>query len=244
MQEVLILARTPADLRRAATLHKLLPEARRVVVAVLDTPASHPAPVPTPTPAHRWRSLTDLRVYQPKDRVWVVDARFSAPTPAGRTVAATARAFAGHRLDVITAPAAAIAGVGAAAWRPGRPERDARRGVPGRCRNGSALRAATSCSALSTPRRSHVDSSDVPREPRAHFRTRTPAPQEPHARRRRKRPRVGRGGRRRRGPGRVVRVGDADRAADRAVRELGAARPPRRRRAVAGRSRRARSSRR
>ncbi|WP_219464909.1 glycosyltransferase [Nonomuraea rhizosphaerae] len=119
--EVLLLARTPADLRRAATLHKLLPDARRVVVAVLDTPASHPAPVPTPTPAHRWRSLTDLRVYQAKDRVWVVDARFSAFTPSGRTVTATARAFAGHRLDVIAAPAAAIAGVGAADWRPGDP---------------------------------------------------------------------------------------------------------------------------
>ncbi|GGO73661.1 glycosyltransferase [Nonomuraea cavernae] len=121
VHEVLVIAGTPADLRRAATLHKLLPEARRVVVAVLDTPASHPAPVPTPTPAHRWRSLTDLRVHRPKDRVWVVDARFSAPTPAGRTVAATARAFAGHRLDVIAAPAAAIAGVGSADWRPGDP---------------------------------------------------------------------------------------------------------------------------
>lgn len=115
--EVLVLARTPADLRRIATLHKLLPQAERVVVAVLDTPAAHPAPVPTPTPAHRWRSLTDLRVYQPRNRVWVVDARFSSVTPAGRTVTATARAFAGHRLDVIAAPAAAIAGVGAAAWR-------------------------------------------------------------------------------------------------------------------------------
>ncbi|MEV0379110.1 glycosyltransferase [Nonomuraea sp. NPDC050643] len=120
-REVLVLAKTPADLRRIATLHKLLPQAERVVVAVLDTPASHPAPVPTPTPAHRWRSLTDLRVYQPKNRVWVVDARFSAATPAGRTVTATARAFAGHRLDVIAAPAAAIAGVGAASWRPGDP---------------------------------------------------------------------------------------------------------------------------
>ncbi|GAA2289116.1 hypothetical protein GCM10010149_39880 [Nonomuraea roseoviolacea subsp. roseoviolacea] len=119
--EVLVLARTPADLRRAATLHKLLPETRRVVVAVLDTPPAHPAPVPTPTPAHRWRSLSDLRVHRPKDRVWVVDAHFSAPTPAGRTVAATSRAFAGHRLDVIGAPAAAIAGVGAADWRPGDP---------------------------------------------------------------------------------------------------------------------------
>ncbi|MCK2221732.1 glycosyltransferase [Actinomadura sp. ATCC 31491] len=118
---VLVLARTPADLRRAATLHKLLPESARVVVAVLDTPAAHPAPVPTPTPAHRWRALTDLRVHRPRDRVWVVDARFSAPVPSGRTVTATARAFAGHRLDVITAPAAAIAGVGAADWRPGDP---------------------------------------------------------------------------------------------------------------------------
>ncbi|MFC7105176.1 hypothetical protein ACFQQB_34890 [Nonomuraea rubra] len=111
----------PSDLRRVATLHKLLPQAERVVVAVLDTPPAHPAPVPTPTPAHRWRALTDLRVYQPKNRVWVVDARFSAATPAGRTVTATARAFAGHRLDVIAAPAAAIAGVGAADWRPGDP---------------------------------------------------------------------------------------------------------------------------
>ncbi|GAA3471126.1 glycosyltransferase [Nonomuraea roseola] len=121
VKEVLVLAGSPADLRRIATLHKLLPEAERVVVAVADTPAAHPAPVPTPTPAHRWRSLTELRVYQPKNRVWVVDARFSAPTPAGRTVAATARAFAGHRLDVIAAPTAAIAGVGAADWRPGDP---------------------------------------------------------------------------------------------------------------------------
>ncbi|UBU15114.1 glycosyltransferase [Nonomuraea gerenzanensis] len=120
-RDVLVLAMTPADLRRIATLHKLLPHAERVVVAVLDTPASHPAPVPTPTPAHRWRALTDLRVHQPKNRVWVVDARFSAATPAGRTVTATARAFAGHRLDVIAAPAAAIAGVGAADWRPGDP---------------------------------------------------------------------------------------------------------------------------
>ncbi|MFE3453255.1 glycosyltransferase [Nonomuraea sp. NPDC059194] len=119
--EVLVLAGTPADLRRIATLHKLLPEAERVTVVVADTPAAHPAPVPTPTPAHRWRSLAELRVHQPKDRMWVVDARFSAPTPAGRTVTATARAFAGHRLDVIAAPAAAIAGVGSADWRPGDP---------------------------------------------------------------------------------------------------------------------------
>ncbi|MFI6319937.1 glycosyltransferase [Nonomuraea sp. NPDC050556] len=121
VSEVLVIAGTPADLRRASSLHKLLPEATRVVVAVLDTPASHPAPVPTPTPAHRWRTLTDLRVHQPKNRVWVVDAHFSAPVPSGRLVAATARAFAGHRLDVIAAPAAGLAGAGAAAWRPGDP---------------------------------------------------------------------------------------------------------------------------
>ncbi|WP_084960853.1 glycosyltransferase [Thermoactinospora rubra] len=121
-REVLVLAGTPADLRRAATLHKLLPEATHVVVAVLDTPPAHPAPVPTPTPAHRWRALTDLRVHQPSQRVWVVEAVFSKPTPAGRLLTATSRAFAGHRLDVVGVPAAAaLAGVGAADWRPGDP---------------------------------------------------------------------------------------------------------------------------
>ncbi|MFI6479898.1 glycosyltransferase [Nonomuraea sp. NPDC050663] len=119
--EVLVLAGAPADLRRAATLHKLLPDTGRVVVAILDSPPSHPAPVPTPTPAHRWRALTDLRVHQPRPRLWLVEASFSKPTPAGRVVTAVARAFAGHRLDVIAAPAAALAGVGAADWRPGDP---------------------------------------------------------------------------------------------------------------------------
>jgi hypothetical protein len=121
VDEVLVLARTPADLRRAATLHKLLPEALRVVVAVLDVPASHPAPVPVPTPAHRWLALSDLRVHRPATGVWVVDARFAAFTPAGLTVAATARAFAGRRLDAIGAPVVALAGDGAAHWRPGDP---------------------------------------------------------------------------------------------------------------------------
>ncbi|MEV6863470.1 glycosyltransferase [Streptosporangium subroseum] len=119
--EILVLARTPTDLRRAATLQSLLPLASRVVVAVEETPAWYTAPVLSPTPAHRWRALTELRVHQPKRPSWVVHARFSKPTPAGRTLAATARAFAAHRLDVIAAPVAGLSGPGAAHWRPGDP---------------------------------------------------------------------------------------------------------------------------
>ncbi|SFI47283.1 Glycosyl transferase family 2 [Streptosporangium canum] len=119
--EILVLARTPTDLRRAATLHSLLPMATRVVVAVEETPHWYTAPVLSPTPAHRWRSLTELRVHQPRRPAWVVEAGFSKPTPAGRTLAATARAFAGHRMDAVAAPVAGLAGPGAAHWRPGDP---------------------------------------------------------------------------------------------------------------------------
>ncbi|WP_067174329.1 glycosyltransferase [Microtetraspora niveoalba] len=121
MAEILVLARTPTDLRRAATMHALLARAERVIVVAAETPYWYPAPAPSLTPAHRWRALTELRVHRPASGAWAVDARFSAPTPAGRTVAATARAFAGNRLDGIAAPVAALTGPGAAHWRPGDP---------------------------------------------------------------------------------------------------------------------------
>ncbi|MCC5574123.1 glycosyltransferase [Microtetraspora sp. AC03309] len=119
--EVLVLARTPTDLRRAATMHALLPRAERVVVVTAETPHWYPAPAPSLTPAHRWRTLAELRVYRPASGAWAVDVRFSAATPAGRTVAAAARAFAGNRVDGIAAPVAALTGPGAAHWRPGDP---------------------------------------------------------------------------------------------------------------------------
>ncbi|MEV8635900.1 hypothetical protein AB0395_30010 [Streptosporangium sp. NPDC051023] len=124
--EILVVARTPTDVRRAATLQSLLPLATRVVVAVEETPHWYTAPVLSPTPAHRWRSLTELRVHRPARTSWVVEARFSKPTPAGRTLAATARAFAGHRMDAVAAPVAGLAGPGAAHWRPRRPQRGSR----------------------------------------------------------------------------------------------------------------------
>ncbi|GII01300.1 glycosyltransferase [Planobispora takensis] len=119
--EVLLLAQTPTDVRRAASMQALLPSASRTTVAVAETPHWYTAPVLSPTPAHRWRALTELRVHRTGASTWVVDARFSKPTPAGRTLAATARAFAGYRLDVVAAPVAGLAGPGAAHWRPGDP---------------------------------------------------------------------------------------------------------------------------
>ncbi|MGC5012770.1 glycosyltransferase [Streptosporangium sp. DT93] len=119
--EILVLARTPTDVRRAASLQSLLATAPRVVVAVRETPHWYTAPVLSPTPAHRWRALVELRVHQPRKPAWVVEAVFSKPVPAGRVLAATARAFAGHRMDAVAAPVAALAGPGAAHWRPGDP---------------------------------------------------------------------------------------------------------------------------
>ncbi|MEU4829108.1 glycosyltransferase [Streptosporangium sp. NPDC023615] len=119
--EILVLARTPTDVRAAASLQSLLAMAPRVVVAVRETPRRYTAPVLSPTPAHRWRALVDLRVHQPERPAWVVEATFSKPVPAGRVLAATARAFAGYRVDAVAAPVAAVAGPGAACWRPGDP---------------------------------------------------------------------------------------------------------------------------
>ncbi|MEU8201599.1 glycosyltransferase [Streptosporangium sp. NPDC049046] len=119
--EILVLARTATDVRRAASLQSLLAMAPRVVVAVLETPHWYTAPVLSPTPAHRWRALVELRVHQPKQPAWVVEAGFSKPVPAGRTLAATARAFGGHRMDAVAGPVGALAGPGAAHWRPGDP---------------------------------------------------------------------------------------------------------------------------
>ncbi|MBP2705182.1 glycosyltransferase [Microbispora sp. RL4-1S] len=120
--EVLVLAGTPTDLRRAASLQASLSMARAVVVMVAEAPHWYPAPAPSLTPAHRWRTLTELRVHKPAGAAWAVEARFSAHAPAGRVLAATARAFAGNRLDTVdSSPVAALAGPGAAAWRPGDP---------------------------------------------------------------------------------------------------------------------------
>ncbi|MEU8384472.1 glycosyltransferase [Streptosporangium sp. NPDC048865] len=119
--EILVLARTPTDVRRAASLQSLLPMAPRVVVAVRETPYWYTAPVLSPTPAHRWRALVELRVHQPKQHAWVVEASFSKAVPAGRTLAATARAFGGHRMDAVAGPVAGLTGPGAADWRPGDP---------------------------------------------------------------------------------------------------------------------------
>ncbi|MEU1876536.1 glycosyltransferase [Streptosporangium sp. NPDC020072] len=119
--EVLVVARTPTDVRRAAALQSLLPSASRVTVAVEEAPYWYTAPVISPVPAHRWRSLTELRVHRPAKDAWAVEARFAKPTPAGRTLAATARAFGGHGMDAVAAPVAGLAGPGAAHWRPGDP---------------------------------------------------------------------------------------------------------------------------
>ncbi|GAA0430310.1 hypothetical protein Acor_45970 [Acrocarpospora corrugata] len=119
--EVLVIARTATDLRRAATVHSALPETERVTVVVEQVPPGCPAPAPSLTPAHRWRRLTELRVSRPKANSWRVDATFSTPIPAGRTVAAVARAFAGNRLEATAAPVPVLAGAGSAHWRPGDP---------------------------------------------------------------------------------------------------------------------------
>ncbi|WP_153054090.1 glycosyltransferase [Planomonospora sphaerica] len=119
--QVVVLARTVTDLRRAVTLNTLLPKAARVTVAVADTPPLRHAPLAATSPHANWRTLQDWRISRTGDRSWTVEARFTAPMQAGQVLIAAARAFTPGRPDTMPQPVAALAGAGAAHWRPADP---------------------------------------------------------------------------------------------------------------------------
>jgi len=116
---VVLAARTATDLRRAAALAALLPPAARMVVAVAESPPHRPLALPAVTP--QWRRLRDLRARRRSTGQWWLQARFSTPMPVADFVAATVRGLDGGRAvpPAAPAPVVALAGSGAADWRPG-----------------------------------------------------------------------------------------------------------------------------
>jgi hypothetical protein len=120
LESVVVLARTPTDVRRAATFSRGLPSTRHVLIVAVDAPADRSPPVPAPHP--RWRTLEELQVRRlGSTSGWVVETRSSTSRPAGEVLAATAKALGGHALDAGPGWAAGLAGAGVAHWRPGDP---------------------------------------------------------------------------------------------------------------------------
>ncbi|GAA2085020.1 glycosyltransferase [Actinomadura alba] len=116
---VVVLARTPTDVRRAATLSRMLPKTRHVLIIASYAPPDRSPPVPAPHP--RWRTLEELRVRRLRTGGWAVETQSSTSRPAGEVLAATAKALGGHPLNAGPGRTAGLAGVGAVHWRPGDP---------------------------------------------------------------------------------------------------------------------------
>ncbi|MGH3392413.1 MAG: glycosyltransferase family 2 protein [Actinomadura sp.] len=112
-----IIARTSTDLRRAASLAAILPKAKHLVVAVVQSPPHRPLALPAVSPD--WRSLREFRAHRGGKGDWAVDARFTRAIPVGEFVATMTRGFGGHRPEAPPPSRVALAGPGAAHWRPG-----------------------------------------------------------------------------------------------------------------------------
>ncbi|GAA3791136.1 hypothetical protein GCM10022226_07640 [Sphaerisporangium flaviroseum] len=118
---VVVVARTPTDLRRAVTVSAALPSALMVGVIVLEAPAWCDAPGVPLSPGLGRRFLREVGVSRYGYTGWRVRARFSHPQPAAEVAAAVARSFGGHHLNGYPLPMAGLAGPGLAGWRPGDP---------------------------------------------------------------------------------------------------------------------------
>ncbi|MEO3855224.1 glycosyltransferase family 2 protein [Acrocarpospora sp. B8E8] len=118
---LVIIARTVTDLRRAVTMHAMLPKATRVTVAVAHLPQLRHAPLAPASEHPDWRNLLDWRVHRTPGHAWVIEGRFSGPAHSGEVLLSAARAFGGQRFETLPQPVVALAGPAAAHWRPGDP---------------------------------------------------------------------------------------------------------------------------
>jgi hypothetical protein len=112
-----LIARTPTDLRRAASLGGLFPEAKHLLIAVARSPAHRSFAVPVI--AQDWPPPRSLRLHRGPKGDWVIEGRFTRPLPMRDFVAATVRGLDGRSAEAFPFPRVALAGRGAAAWRPG-----------------------------------------------------------------------------------------------------------------------------
>jgi hypothetical protein len=112
-----LIARSSTDLRRAASLAGLLPDAKHVLVAVAQVPSHRSFALPVVAPD--WPPPRSVRAHRGPKGDWVIEARFNRPMPMGEFVASTVRGLDGHRIEPPRFPRVALAGRGAAAWRPG-----------------------------------------------------------------------------------------------------------------------------
>ncbi|MFC4057838.1 glycosyltransferase [Planomonospora corallina] len=120
-ERLTLIARTPADLRRAVPLAGLLPHAATVTVAIAESPDWRTPPVPVPGNARCWNGLLDVRLRRGDDGSWWAEVGFGTRAPAGEVLKAVSRGLTGRSLSTPYMPVVALAGAGSCHWRPGDP---------------------------------------------------------------------------------------------------------------------------
>jgi len=114
---VVVAIRTLSDLRRVVPMHRLLPSAGRVRVALTEVPPWATAPIPVSGQSDAWRHLADLRITRTTSG-WHLDAAFAEPVAAGEVIASVARGLLGTGRHM-SQPVIGLAGDHADEWRPG-----------------------------------------------------------------------------------------------------------------------------
>ncbi|MDA1362541.1 glycosyltransferase [Glycomyces luteolus] len=114
---VALVARSVADLRRAATMRALLPSSKRLFVGVTEMGVSHrPKTVHLPDAAE-WDALRSLHVQRGPGTGWFVEAATDRAAPLGELIAAVVATAAEPTAPV--APLVGLADPGATQWSPG-----------------------------------------------------------------------------------------------------------------------------
>lgn len=110
---VLVIARSPTDLRQVMAASRLLPASTTVAVWIVESPSWCPPPSLTRTP------FTELHVTRRGHGGWLLVARYSRPCSPGAVLAEVVRTVSGGAVAVL--PVVALAGPGLGDWRPGDP---------------------------------------------------------------------------------------------------------------------------
>lgn len=116
---VVLVARTFTDLRRAASVGTLLPAARHTIIGVEQSSPTYHSPLLLAAPP-TWPAATIVQGRTGRDGEWAVRFSFATALPAGQVLAAIVQQKTPLQKSGLVARVA-LAGPGAAHWRPGDP---------------------------------------------------------------------------------------------------------------------------
>ncbi|WP_343070599.1 glycosyltransferase [Nocardiopsis mwathae] len=116
-----LIAATPADLRRAVLPSEALPASAHLLLGIRALPRNGTPPLPSAPGLNQWADLHTLHAQRHADDAWTCEFRFLEPVAVREAVLAVARAVGGGRRQRPASPLAGLSGPDASLWCPGDP---------------------------------------------------------------------------------------------------------------------------